>query len=551
MSWLRGDLRAAPVAVWAAVVLHLSLLLVQTTAQPPYRGLDEPAHVDMVVSLPDLTAWPAPGEKALDDRLRATWYEADYDRPAHARLAREDAPLPKPARPSFAEAGGTDLEPTQNQMVQHPPLYYALLSAATAAVPDLQRWPYDRHLLLLRVLSALLLVPLPVLCWMVARRLELPSSAAVAAAFLPLLMPSVQRVAASVSNDGLLVLLFAAVTVLAVAVAGGDLRRRTAAALGLLTATALLTKGFALVLPVVVVLAYAVAAVRARSARRAWPPALLATALTALGGWWYVRNLVLHGTVQPNGYRGGRLPYDPVPSEPVTVWAAAYVDAMLFRFWSSLGVPEPPALDERLSSSLTAGLLVLALLAVALAHRRRLLVLLALLPFAALLALVTTGAYLNHAEYGRMIGVQGRYLYPGLAGLCAAAALALGRLAGPLRRAVPLALLAGAALLQALAARTVLETWWTPGDDRGDLPAGLRTLALWSPLPDDVVLALWAAPPVIAVVTLVVSALGARPRRRARIAPADAAAAPAALGDGPPARSDGELLQQHPARGHE
>jgi hypothetical protein len=547
VSWLRGDVRAAPLAVWAAVVLHLSLLLVQTTAQPPYRGLDEPAHIDMVLSLPDLTDWPAPGEKAIDDRLKATWDEAGHYGPAHARLARGDAPLPKHGRPSIARAGGTDLDRTQNQMVQHPPLYYALLSGATALVPGVERWPYDRHLALLRVLSALLLVPLPGLCWLTARRLGLGRSAGVAAAFLPLLMPSVQRVGASVSNDGLLVLLFAAVNVLAVAVAAGDLRRRTAAALGLLTAAALLTKGFALVLPVVAVAAYAVAAVRARSARAALLPALLATALTALGGWWYVRNLVLHGAVQPNGYRGGRLPYDPSPGRPGTQWAAEYVEAMLFRFWSSLGLPEPPALDEQLSQTLTVGLLALALLAVVVAPGRRLRVLVALLPFAGLLALVTVGAYLNHAEYGRMIGVQGRYLYPGLAGLCAAAALALTRLAGPLRRAVPLALLAGAAALQALAARAELETWWTPGDDPRALGAGVRTLAVWSPLPDEVVRALWAAPPVAAVAAVAASALLLRPDRRRACVPPSAGAAPATGADDARGPSDGELLQQHVA----
>ena len=544
MSWLRGDLRAAPLAVWAAVVLHLSLLLVQTTAQPPYRGLDEPAHVDMVLSLPGLTDWPGPGQKAIDDRLRATWDEAGYYYvPPHARLAREDAPLPKDARPSFAEAGGTGLDRAQNQMVQHPPLAYALLAGASALVPGVESWPYDRHLALLRLLSALLLVPLPLLCWLAARRLGLGRSAGVAAAFLPLAMPSVQRVAASVTNDGLLVLLFAGVNVLAVAVASGDLRRRTGAALGLLTAAALLTKGFALVLPVVVVAAYGVAIARGRSAGAALPPALLAVGLSALGGWWYLRNLLLHGAVQPNGYAGGDLPYDPVPGRPVAVWAAEYVDAMLFRFWSSLGLPEPPALDERLGATLTAGLLALALLAVPLAPGRRARVLVALLPFAGLLALVTTGAYLNHAEYGRMIGVQGRYLYPGLAGLCAAAALALSQLAGPVRRAVPLVLLAGAAGLQVLAARAVLETWWTPAEDPGDLAAGVRTLAVWSPLPDEVVLALWALPPLAAVAALAASARLLRPSQQGPPVP-DEAGTGAEVGYGP---SDGELPQQQVA----
>lgn len=499
--WLRADVRAAPPVVWAAVVASLLLLLVQTTLQPVYRGLDEPAHVDMVVSLPDPLDWPAPGEKAIDDRLRATWDEAGHDGPASARLPPEDAPLPKDERPSFAEAGGTGLDRAQNQMVQHPPLYYVLAAAGRSLVPGATSWPYDRQIALLRLLSALLVVPLPLLCWLTARRLRLGTSAAAAAACLPLLMPSVQRVGSSVTNDGLLVLLVGVATVLSVAVAGGDLRRRTAVGLGLVTAGALLTKGLALALLPVAATAYAAAAVRTGTWRRVLVPGLLAIALAGgLGGWWYVRNLVLHGAVQPNGYRGGGLPYDRSPGGGWAVWAPDYAEAMLFRFWSSLGLPEPPALPEGLSQGLTVALLVLVLLALAVASGRRSLVAVALLPFAGLLALVSVGSWLNHLEYDRMIGVQGRYLYPGLAGVCAAAALALARLAGPLRRALPLAVLLGAVPLQLLAVQSELETWWTPAGDPADLVDGVRNLATWSPWPDAVVLAVWLAAPLAVLV---------------------------------------------------
>ena len=507
-GWLRRDVRAAPIAVWAALVLHLLLLLVQLTLYPAYRGLDEPAHVSTVLTLPDPLDWPAPGALAIDDRLRATWDEAGWDGLPFARLAREDAPLPKEERPSFAEAGGTEKRRAQNHMVQHPPLYYLTTAAVLEAVPGTSTWPYDAQIALMRLLSALLVAPLPLLCWLAARRLDLGVAAGTSAAFVPLLMPSVQRVSASVSNDGLLLLLVVTASVLSLGVAGGDLRRRTAAALGLVTAAALLTKGLALALPVVVVAAYAVAALRSGHVKRARGPALLATGLAVgLAGWWYARNLVLHGAVQPNGYRGGGLPYEQDPGEGFAAWAPQFVDGMLFRFWSALGLPEPPALPEGLSQGLTVGLLVLAVLALLVAPGRRTLVAVALLPFLGLLALVAIGGYLNYAEYGRLIGVQGRYLYPGVAGVAAAAALALSRLAGPLARALPLALLAGAAALQLLAARVVLETYWTPADDEQAWAEGLAALTAWSPLHDEVVLALWSAVPLAALVTAVAAAL--------------------------------------------
>lgn len=508
-GWLRSDLRAAPLAVWAAVLLHLLVLLVYTTLQPAYRGLDEAAHVDMVLSVPDPVRWPAPGERFVDDRVRATLDDAGIaGRVAHARLPRDEARLPRSARPSFAEAGGTGRPPGQNQMVQHPPLYYLLASLGTDVVPGTEAWPFDLQVWLMRVLSALTVAPLPLLCWLAGRRLGLPTSAAVAAALLPLAMPSVQRVGGSVSNDGLLVLLVGAANVLAVAVATGDLRRRTAVALGLVSAAAMLTKGLALVLPVVVVAAYAVAALRARAWRPTVVPALLAASLAVgLAGGWYVRNLLAFGAVQPNGYRGGELPYPRSPGQGVEIWLPAYLQGLSFRFWSALGLPDLPALDHTLSRTLTVTLLVLLGTALLVARRQRTVVAVALLPFAGLLALVTIGSWVNYSAYDRIIGVQGRYLYPALAGMSASAALALARLAGPLRRALPLVVLVGAGALQHLAARALLEAYWTPGSDRTDLVAGYRTMLVWSPLPDGVVLGTWAATLAAALLTAVAVAV--------------------------------------------
>lgn len=507
-SWLRSDVRAAPLAVWAALVLHVFLLLLYTTLQPAYRGLDEAAHIDMVVALPNPVDWPGPGGKDISADTAATYDEAGHDGLPFARLGVDQAAVPKSDRPAFGGAGPNLRLAETNQMVQHPPLYYVVVAAGDALVPGSDDWPFDRRIALLRLLSLLMVAPLPLLCWLGARRLGLPALAGVVAAFVPLTMPSVHRVGASVSNDALLVLLIGAANVLAIAVAGGDLRRRTAVALGLLSSAAILTKGTALVLPFVIVLSYAVAAYRRRALAPVVPPLLITSLLVAgLSGWWYVRNLVLHGAVQPNGYAGGVLPYPKQQGGGLTAWGPGYVDTMLFRFWSALGQPEPPGLPDALSTGLTLGLLALVGAALVLAARQRLVVAVALLPFAGTLALVALGSYVNYQAYDRFVGVQGRYLYPTLVGLAVAAALALTRLAGPARRAVPLLVLGLAGLMQYLAAEAVLETYWTPPENVFDLAAGFVALEAWSPLPSLLVRALWAATVLVGLATAVVAAL--------------------------------------------
>jgi len=489
--WLRRDVRAAPVAVWAALVLHLLLLLTYTTLQPAYRGLDEAAHIDMVLTVANPFAWPGPGDKDISADTAATYDEASHDGLPFARLARDDAQQPKGDRPAFGQAG-QNLRPAEtNQMVQHPPLYYLVVAAGDALVPGADDWPYDRRIALLRLLSLLMVAPLPLLCWLGARRLGAGTTTGAVAAFIPLTMPSVQRVGSSVSNDALLVVLIGAVNVLAIVVAGGDLRRRTAVALGLLSAAAILTKGTALILPFVVVLAYAVAAYRRRALGPVLIPGLITTVLIGgLSGWWYVRNLLLHGAVQPNGYAGGVLPYPKQQGGGVGEWGPDYVRAMLFRFWSALGQPEPPGLPNGLATGLTLTLLALVVVALAVTAGRRLLVAVALLPFAGTLALVALGSYVNYQAYDRFIGVQGRYLYPALVGLAVAAAVALSRLLGPARRILPLLVLGLAALVQYLAAEALLETYWTTPEA---LAEGFVSLEAWSPLPSVVVRALWVA----------------------------------------------------------
>lgn len=66
---------------------------------------------------------------------------------------------------------GRDGSPTEivDQMTQHPPLFYELQAVAYRAV-DASDWPWDRQLLLMRVVSALMTLPLVPSAVYVARR---------------------------------------------------------------------------------------------------------------------------------------------------------------------------------------------------------------------------------------------------------------------------------------------------------------------------------------------------------------------------------------------
>jgi hypothetical protein len=77
-----------------------------------------------------------------------------------------------------------------------------------------------------------------------------------------------------------------------------------------------------------------------------WVPATIAVGGgLALGGWWWVRNYVRYGAVQPNGWG-----VDPPRREPLLLpdsfltWFWYFVRTMTGRFWSGLGMFEPPQL---------------------------------------------------------------------------------------------------------------------------------------------------------------------------------------------------------------
>jgi 4-amino-4-deoxy-L-arabinose transferase-like glycosyltransferase len=473
--------KRVPLVVWVLVGLNAALLSLYALLFPPYTGFDEPQHVDMTIHVArgETWPWPAPGKLPLSVPVANSSNPVYFGSLAHQPFTSDPYP-PRGDRKTIGELASPKPPPNYpNQMVQHPPAYYALAAVVLKAWPGpIEEMPYDRVVGLLRLLSIVLLTPLPLLFWKGISLLTEPP-AAVMGAVLSVGIPGLTRVGANVQNDDLLILAVTALMVALIRVVTGDLSRRTAVAVGLLTALALFTKGFALVLPVVVAGAYLV------HRRPGVRPGLLALVIGGvLGGPWYLMNLIRFGKIQPEGL--GAKADAQFRAESATPGAHTlsgyvhHVSGLLNRrFWGAIGIPDKPFLPVWLCWLLTIAVAVLVVVALVRARRRFPLVVL-LSPVPLMLLIVVAGSLHWWRFNGGLPGVQGRYLYPGLLGIVAVACLGVQGLLGRRPQLAPLLGFAVAAVLQVWAVAIVLHHYWVPGHD---VVGGLRGVFHWSPWP--------------------------------------------------------------------
>ncbi len=502
-----------PALVWAVTGLHVAIMVMCSILYPATYGYDEPQHIDMAYAYSkSLHLW-APAERYVAEGVARTQKGRGYP----PKVAFPDLPIaPRGQRPSFDGQGG-DRQlhgGLPNQQVQHPPLYY-LLGAAVLTVPGVGGLAYDRQIWLLRLLSILLLAPLPLLAWAAARALLGPGPPALVAAVLPVTMPGLSRVGGSVSNDSLLILLGAVLLWLLARVLAGDLRVRTGGLIGATLVAALLTKGFALVLPPVVLAGYVVAALRHR--RRPVLPAVAALGLGAPGLLWWVRNLVRYGTVQPNGWGAAvyaRIVGPPRPGGTPQRFVEGFFYRLGLRVWGGIGLPEGPRLAIQICYAWAIGaLLLVAIGLLAGAGGRWGRAAPAVLCLPAVLTTLIVGYQswgLFHTHGSLLVAIQGRYLYAGLTGLGVALAAGLPRVL-PARwlRWAPGALLALGVATQVWAWRTLTQAWWVPASARGRLGPAVRGavdgISAWSPFPPMPTFAPFVLAAALAVVALVVA----------------------------------------------
>ncbi|ABW15244.1 conserved hypothetical protein [Parafrankia sp. EAN1pec] len=548
--------------------LHVALLVTYSFVYTTWTGYDEAQHVDMVYGLQHGAGWPAPGEKMIATGVAAT--SDDFDRGRFQDMFQsggkrrgspsfaEIAPTPRDARQSFDELGGptpVDDGRLSNQMIQHPPLVYAIGAGLLEALPGSENWAYDQQVLVLRLLNILIVAPLPLLAWAAACRFGLRGPLATAAAALPLAIPGFTRVGATFNNDGILILATGALTMVLAGVVRGDLRKRTAGWAGVWFGVAMLSKAFAFALPFTIAAAYLVGWLHTRRARtsaatagsepgaesvRGGPrgrlpvlpvlPAAIAVGLgLAIGGWWWVRNYLLYDALQPNGWATNPPRREPLllPDSFLT-WFWYFVRTMISRFWGGLGMFEPPQLSPVAIVAATVVTTALCALAVITAVRRapspagtpgwqarlaRLaapLVLLAPVAFAYLM--VGQRSWAEYERYTRGIAVQGRYLYLGIVGLAVVAVAGLGRLLGARARWAPVIMLVGGLVMQALALLAVCSYYWLPRQvsfTPARIPDVVSAIARWAPLPVGVTITVLAGTALLWITALTLALIPA------------------------------------------
>ncbi|GHH75760.1 glycosyltransferase family 39 protein [Promicromonospora soli] len=450
----------------------VSLLVVLVAAvwaflAPVFRAPDEPQHLNSVLRIAHGGGWPPAGEAlispAVDRAREQAALDTDVpgrpaDRPDHGAFI-DVVPVPDDERvvvtagdalaaapPAGVEGGARAaveagvLEPAAvDQMTQHPPLYYAI-GAAVLHATGLAEARWDVQLLALRLMDTLFLLPVPILAASAVRRVTGSSAAALVAASFTLFVPQVGHILGSVTNDALVTLTGAVATYLCVLVVLGDLRLRTAVGLGAAIGVGLLTKVMAAFALPMVAAAYLLAS-GART-RRLRGLLVAGGVAFAVGGWWWLRNLLVLGVVQPVG-----IPERFGPGEHQGVWffLRSAVTQFTRSFFGNFGWLEVRIPDAVFWS---AALAIGALVAIGVARSdgaRRASVVVLLLP-AGLWLGVVANAWPGYAETGHVVAVQGRYLFAGLVGLSAGTALGALALLGPrLNQAVPWVAAAGCA----------------------------------------------------------------------------------------------------------
>ncbi len=492
---------SVPSIVWRIMFVHMVLLAGYSIALPTYRAADEANHVDVVRVIAHGHGYPDYNDRKTDPALLKSVQLIKINRHSH-HLLRSEA-IPRDQRPAINDFGANG--PTgSNQIVQHPPLYYGVVGTeyriVHALLPGNPMRAFDREIGALRLLSALFVLPLPLFIWLATRRLRLSLAPSIAATMLPLALPQLQHLGASVNNDTMFILVSAALTLTTVHIATGDTRKRTIAMGGALTGLALFTKAFAFVYPAWLVLAV-IAGRRTKHTRPSATDLGIAAGMSfAFGGWWWFRNLVKFGEISPSVEFANRL--DRVRAGFHPDWALWLKEAFRrvgktffgnfgwYDVWIPVGV-------------MIVGWMLIAVV-VAIAFSRRInrddasqpgernhialpslwVTTVLFAPFALLGVFVFANAARLYAHSSQLVLLQGRYLFGGLAGLGALAAIALcsvERRAPWLMRYAPAGAFVAIVVMHAFAARAILGYYWGSATD--GVGAQLRTLIAWSPWP--------------------------------------------------------------------
>lgn len=391
----------------ALTAAFVSLVAFWCVFTPQYDAPDEPQHLNSAIRLAQGGGWPSPGDAEIQNAVLG---------------ARSQAKWPATDRTSFA-----DLQSTMpgydgvDQMTQHPPLYYAYIGTVLNVIgyEDIRS---DFALLAARLAGLIFVLPLPFLVWNSVRRITRSPKAAIIGAASLFAVPQLAHIMGSVSNDGATIALCSAVIWLAIRAMTGDTRWRVTVGMGLALGLALLTKGTAVPL-------FAFAAI----VLMIWPRSLrlghrvlraaVAMSVALMGGWWWIRNLLVYGTLQPSGLQRPSAEWPDGSSPNARFFADRVWSGVSNSFWGNFGW-----LNHPMPLIITDVLTVICIaIIVGYAFRRHEnrgpLVALAILPIFFLVSLLTV-AWPTYLRTQLPAGLQGRYLFVVIVALIVLSAVA-------------------------------------------------------------------------------------------------------------------------------
>lgn len=473
------------------------ILVAGTFVQPLFHFADERFHVDMIFAATDGDGYPDVKDRSLSPKVGAAaefWNAPPAagqplpPRPlgelSEAACALDDGDVSCRFKPTFGELASIaqDQGPV-NRMTQHPPAYYLAVGTTSSTLTSLTMRvvPYDAQVWLYRMLSAVLALSLPLLTALALRELEQPVHVRAAGVALPALVPGFTlRSGVLVSNDALLYPLISGILLLLLVIARRGVTTKRLVATGVLLGVALLTKGTAMLVAVAIppslyLLSDVTHPWRRRLREAARHTMVIAMVALICGGWWILRNVLLHGTPQPAGIRR---PDAAAGFEPdAGAWAIGYAKGLARTSLGEVG-------RDLVNSPLLFGLAALALAAVLTLGVRALgwrVSLVLNLPAILIFLGWTTNSYLSYLRTGSVVAWNARYYFVAMLGVCVLLAVGL-RVAT--RRlpvvALPAAVVLGVAWTTRADAWFWLSRYWSTD---GTWSGAFDTMSAWAPAP--------------------------------------------------------------------
>lgn len=502
--------REAPyrIALSGLAVFFFATACLWALILPPFSGPDEISHYNSVVRVMTGGGWPAPYEARITDATITAVAESGGE-----FLDQRLAELPQPADRSLVGQGTEWDRSARDQMVQHPPAYYYLIGKVLALLGgDQLRW--DSAQLAMRAMSALVFAAaIPFVAgaarWVVGSR-----RAGIVGAGLLLLVPFFTNGGGFITNDSLLILTCSAALYFAVR----STTARPPAALVLLVLSgaalgaALLTKGLALMLIPVIATLGIMAAWRSFAGWKRLLVALVPMGVAfVVGGWWWLRNLLVLGKLQPSQLGDRESRETPIDGYDPLMFLGNFFVRLNRTFWGR-GGREDMAFPALIPDVAGVVFVVLLIVAFVVARRRGILAILWAFPVLVLVTLIGNAhsVYWDLGDPSR--GVQGRYLFAGIVAFAATFAVlfyaATRRASDRWRRWASAIVVTAAAGTTWVAAIWLFFRLW--GDGSAPLRAALDAHGVSALAPEGA--ALTAAAGLVAVVLVLLS------RKRSRAA---------------------------------